>query len=169
MCTHVSLTIVSYTFHWQHELCERAFHWQHELCVRVRVCVCVCVCARAYCEYLSRSTSKPTKWRVRPAKTQISLGICPVWLVMYSMRLHADSEDSDHTRWMPMLIWAFAGRTCQCAGFVRLWLIWLLARDSLPLGARGGLWSLTVVFLEDLFIVFVTHLIFWDYGTFRPQ
>ena len=25
------------------------------------------------------SMSKPTKWPVRPAKTQISLGICPVW------------------------------------------------------------------------------------------
>ena len=23
--------------------------------------------------------TKPTKWHVRPAKTQISLGICPVW------------------------------------------------------------------------------------------
>ena len=29
--------------------------------------------------YLSRLTTKPTKWHVRPAKTQISLGICPVW------------------------------------------------------------------------------------------
>ena len=25
--------------------------------------------------------TKPTKWHVRPAKTQISLGICPVWSV----------------------------------------------------------------------------------------
>ena len=29
--------------------------------------------------YKSRSTTKPTKWPVRPAKTQISLGIHPVW------------------------------------------------------------------------------------------
>ena len=29
---------------------------------------------------LSRSMTKPTKWPARPAKTQISLGICPVWL-----------------------------------------------------------------------------------------
>ena len=28
---------------------------------------------------LSRSMSKPTKWHVHPGKTQISLGICPVW------------------------------------------------------------------------------------------
>ena len=31
--------------------------------------------------YLSRLTTKPTKWHVRPAKTQISLGIRPVWSV----------------------------------------------------------------------------------------
>ena len=28
---------------------------------------------------MSHSMTKPTKWHVRPAKTQISLGICPVW------------------------------------------------------------------------------------------
>ena len=31
--------------------------------------------------YLSRVMTKPTKWHVRPAKTQISMGICPVWSV----------------------------------------------------------------------------------------
>ena len=29
--------------------------------------------------YLSRLMTKPTKWHVHPAKTQISLGFCPVW------------------------------------------------------------------------------------------
>ena len=29
--------------------------------------------------HLSRLMTKPTKWHVRPAKTQISLGIRPVW------------------------------------------------------------------------------------------
>ena len=28
---------------------------------------------------MSRIVTKPTKWHVRPAKTQISLGIRPVW------------------------------------------------------------------------------------------
>ena len=51
---------------------------------------------------MSRSPTKPTKWHMRPAKTQISLGICPVWSV-FAMRsmgsskdlkfLHADSKD----------------------------------------------------------------------------
>ena len=53
------------------------------------------------------------KMSVRPAKTQISLGICPVWsksslcaqLVAKDPRfLHADSEDSDQTGRMPRLI-----------------------------------------------------------------
>ena len=29
--------------------------------------------------YMSRLLTKPTKWPLCPAKTQISLGICPVW------------------------------------------------------------------------------------------
>ena len=60
--------------------------------------------------HLSRRMSKPTKWRVRPAKSQISLGIRPVWsesslsvwrnigpLTTY----WAHSEDSDQTGRMP--------------------------------------------------------------------
>ena len=46
--------------------------------------------------------TKPTKWHVRPAKTQVSLGIRPVWSVSSSCAqlvakdlsfLHADSEN----------------------------------------------------------------------------
>ena len=57
---------------------------------------------------------------VRPAKTQISLGIRPVWsesslctqwVAKDPSFLHADSEDSDQTGWMPRLIWVFARRT----------------------------------------------------------
>ena len=57
---------------------------------------------------------------VRPAKTQISLGIHPVWSgsspsawrKLGSLATHwAYSEDSDQTGWMPRLIWVFAGRT----------------------------------------------------------
>ena len=29
--------------------------------------------------YMSRLMTKPTKWHMLPAKTQISLGMCPVW------------------------------------------------------------------------------------------
>ena len=57
---------------------------------------------------------------VRPAKTQISLGIRPVcsesslcaqWVAKDPIFLHADSEDSDQTGRMPRLIRVFAGRT----------------------------------------------------------
>ena len=57
---------------------------------------------------------------VRQAKTQISLGIRPVWpesslsawRKLESLATHwAHSEDSDQTGRMPRLIWVFAGRT----------------------------------------------------------
>ena len=57
---------------------------------------------------------------VRPAKTQISLGIrpdwsesslCAQWVAKGPSFLHANSEDSDQTGRMPRLIWVFAGRT----------------------------------------------------------
>ena len=69
--------------------------------------------------------TKPTKWHVHPAKTQISLGICPVWSEsslcarrkLGSLATHwAHSEDSDQTGRMPRLIWVFTGR--KDVGFV---------------------------------------------------
>ena len=44
---------------------------------------------------LSRRTTKPTKWHVRPAKTQLSLGIHPVW----SESSLSHEETMDH--WIP--------------------------------------------------------------------
>ena len=71
---------------------------------------------------------------MRPAKTQISLGVCTdwsgmprlisslctQWIVKDLSFLHVDSEDADQTGWMPGLIWVFAGRTCHFLGFVVL-------------------------------------------------
>ena len=63
---------------------------------------------------------KTNKVTVRPAKTQISLGIRPVWSEsslsawrkLESLATHwAHSKDSDQTGRMPRLIWVFAGRT----------------------------------------------------------
>ena len=57
---------------------------------------------------------------VRPAKTQISLGIRPVWsesplcaqwVAKNPSFLHADSEDFDQTGRMPRLTWVFTGCT----------------------------------------------------------
>ena len=69
---------------------------------------------------LSLSMTKPTKWPVRLAMTQISLGIRPVWSEssLYAPRtikdprlLQADSEDSDQTAWLRRLIWVFTWPT----------------------------------------------------------
>ena len=88
---------------------------------------------------MSRIMTKPTKWHLRPAKTQISLGIRPVWsdyslcaqwVVKDPRFFHADSEDSDQTGRMPRLIWVFAGRTCHFVGFVMRWLKWLCNNNS---------------------------------------
>ena len=82
---------------------------------------------------LCHLSTKPTKWYVRPAKTQISLGIGPVWSEssLCTLRvandprfLHADNEDSDQTARMPRLIWVFAGCTCHFVGFVMWRLIY---------------------------------------------
>ena len=63
---------------------------------------------------------KTNEVSVRPAKTQISLGIHPVWSEsslsawrkLRSLATHqAHSEDSDQTGRMPRLIWVFTGRT----------------------------------------------------------
>ena len=63
---------------------------------------------------------KTNKVSVHPAKTQISLGISPVWSEsslsawrkLGLLATHwAHSEDSDQTGRMPRLIWVFAGRT----------------------------------------------------------
>ena len=76
--------------------------------------------------------TKPTKWHLLPAKTH-SLGIRPVWSESSRLTLRklgslathwAHSEDSDLTGRMPRLIWVFAGRTCNFAGFVMCWLNW---------------------------------------------
>ena len=83
--------------------------------------------------HLSRSGTKQTKLPVRPTKTRISMSIRPVWsesarlaqlVAKDKLFLHADNEDSDRPRWMPVLIWALAGRTGQCFCFIALWLIW---------------------------------------------
>ena len=78
-------------------------------------------------KHLSHLMTNPTKWHVRPAKTQISLGILPVWSEtslsawwkLGPLATHwSHSEDSDQTERMPRLIWVFARRTDQFVDFV---------------------------------------------------
>ena len=88
---------------------------------------------------MSQRMTKPTKRHVRPAKTQISLGIRQVWSEsslsawrkLGSLATHwVHSEDSDHTGQMPRLIWVFAGRICNFVDFVMRWLISTVSIDS---------------------------------------
>ena len=79
-----------------------------------------CVWYGTLCTLTFPLNDKTKKVTLRPAKTQISLGISPVlsesslcaqWVAQDPSFLHADSEDSDQTGRMPRLIWVFAGRT----------------------------------------------------------
>ena len=70
--------------------------------------------------------TKPTKWHVLPAKTQISLGIRPVWpesslsawRKLGSLATHWAQTKTDQTERMHRLIWVFAGCICHFVGFV---------------------------------------------------
>ena len=99
--------------------------------------------------YMSRIMIKPTKWLVRPAKAQISLGIRPVWsesslsawCKLGPLATHwAHSKDSDQTGRMPRLIWVFAGRPPSLIRVfaVRMMKAWTL---SYPLSTQQRLWS----------------------------
>ena len=66
---------------------------------------------------------------MRPAKTQISLGIRPVWsesLLSLATRWTHSEDWSD--RRMPRLILVFAGRTCHVVGFVKRWLKYYIVK-----------------------------------------
>ena len=83
---------------------------------------------------------------VHPVKTQISLGICPVWSEsspttwrnLGSLVTHwAYSKDSDQTGWVPRLIWVFSGHTGHIVGFV----VMPLKCDVVPLLIRPSVAS----------------------------
>ena len=87
------------------------------------------------CNVFELPHDKTNKMACAPMKTQISLGICPVWsesslctqwIAKDPRCRHANSEDSDQTGQMLRLIWAFAGRTGHFLGFVMRRLIWSL-------------------------------------------
>ena len=87
---------------------------------------------------------------VRPAKTQISLGICPVWSEsslsawrkLRSLVTHwVHNEDSDQTGRMPRLIWVFAGCTLN-----------LLVLSQ---GGSYGFFSCPYTFVKGLFLLHV--------------
>ena len=92
-----------------------------------------------FTDYMSRVMIRPLQWHVFQVKTQISLGIRPVWsesslcaqwVAKDPIFLHADSEDSDQTGRIPRRIWVFAGRTRHFVGIVMRWLTWDFANHT---------------------------------------
>ena len=98
---------------------------------------------KSKCKQFEPRHDKTNKMSVHPAKTQISLGIHPVWpesslcaqlVAKDPSFLHANSIDSDQTGRMPRLIWIFAGHTAillvlSCRGssvfVVNIWKLWI--------------------------------------------
>ena len=82
-------------------------------------------------EHMSCCMTKPTKWPVRPAKTQISLGIrpvwsepllCTLWVAKDPNFLQADSKDSGCPGWSASLLgtqsfWCFCHEAAHIAKF----------------------------------------------------
>ena len=109
--------------------------------------------------FVLRSTYEPpddktNKMTVRPAKTQISLVIHPVWsesllcaqwVVKEPNFLYAHSDDSDQSWRIPRLIWDFAGRTGHFVCFVmRRFIYNLISKRSIavyPLNCKLQLTS----------------------------
>ena len=72
---------------------------------------------------MSRRMPKPTKWPVCPAKTQISLGICPVWSESSLSTWRKLGSLATHWRpWSDWAVWVFAKRIVHFVGFVMQWL-----------------------------------------------
>ena len=99
----------------------------------------------------NKQASKQTKWHLRPGKTQISLGIRPVWSEfslsawrkLGSLPIHwAHIEDYDQTGQMSRLIWVFAGRKDHFVGLVMRRLIYF--RRTFAFKLKCSCWKKSV-------------------------
>ena len=115
-----------------------------------------CLCSFPY----EPHHDKTNKMTVRPATTQISLGIrpvwsesllCPQWVAKDPSLLHADSED-----WSD---WVFAG--CHFVGFVMRQLVWWLGQDvefscswSLSFHLPPAIWYEPE---QEIMVLFILH------------
>ena len=123
--------------------------------------------------FLSRLMTKPRKWPLRPAKTQISLGIRPVWSVfavrmkehwILSYPLSALRHETDQTGCMSRLIWVFAVRKDHFIGFVMR----RLSLDAVfsvcvpfPLDALGRTWDTIEGSQLQQFVFFVCFFFYY--------
>ena len=126
---------------------------------------------------MSRSMTKPTKWHVHPARTQTSLGICPVWsesllcaqwVAKDPSFLHADTEDwldwvDAQTNWSLCLAnrsfcwaqanWSLLGTPVillilSCSSLNGLWRLQKFSQSNMCLGLSG--WKMVLVNFQSL-------------------
>ena len=116
-----------------------------------------CVCATfQWFPPVQYMITNPTKWPMRPAKAQISMGICPgrpslirvfamlgSWGPIVSSCGQRRLWSSDHTGQMPRLIWVFAGWKGHFVGFVVRRLIYIV-HENVRLHGCAGLPGMTL-------------------------
>ena len=121
---------------------------------------------------INRTTNEPrhdktNKMTVRPPKTQISLGIRPVWsesslcaqwVAKDPRFLLADIEESDQTGRMPRLIWVFAGRTLCWFCHVAAQMYIIAAKSDKYVGIIHINFSLRMLLNSVVFCVSWRHL-----------
>ena len=129
--------------------------------------IIACICLVESKSIFQPPHDKTNKMTVPPAKTQISLGIRPVWSEsslsawrkLGSLATHwVHSKDSDKSGRMPRLIWVFAGCTCHFVGFVTKRLI---SKSSSSYSLRVH-FVLARIYLDHVFVQF-TALFLWLY------
>ena len=138
LCACTGVYLLPSTFRQDHILCSCTGVYLFTMCIGILVPSLTLATSFRKLKIDQNYTDEPphvktNKMTVHTAKTQISLGICPVWsesslcaewVAKDPSFLHADSEDSDQTGRMPSLIWVFARQTCHFVGFVVSWLKW---------------------------------------------
>ena len=136
--TYDNWTLIEKFWLWPQKICQiNRFGLSTPLATLLHVVHCIITLTNTFIpllsyQYLSRLMTKPTKWHVCPTKTQVSLGVCPVWSEsslsawrkLGSSATIKRTAKTDQTGQMPRLIWVFAGRTCHFVGFVMRQLIY---------------------------------------------
>ena len=92
-----------------------------------------CLKANVRLKYISRFMTKPTKWSLLPAKTQISLDIHPVWSQSSMCAqwvgkdpsfFHADVQADLSLRWAHMLFCWFCHEAAHISQYLLFFFLW---------------------------------------------
>ena len=118
--------------------CALCLNFESTACLKSLVTKLECGSDRVSVNIFEPWHDKTNKMSVRPAKTQISLGICPVWSVFpvrmkkaWVLSYTLSAQRTDQTGRMPRLIRVFGGRTLIllvlscCGSFMLVSVVWL--------------------------------------------